>query len=96
MEVSLKDSDNSERSLADIEKTFYETMSKNTTFLSVNRSASALEKLAINTEALTQEIASANDSSTKLTKSLNRLTFAAVIIAACALALEIFKLCIVK
>ncbi|XPF94984.1 hypothetical protein ACM9HF_02930 [Colwellia sp. RE-S-Sl-9] len=92
----MKDSDNSERTLAEVEKTFYETLSKNTIFSSVNRSASALEKLAINTEALTQEIASANDSSTKLTKSLNRLTLAAVIIAACALALEVIKMCLAK
>ena len=92
----MKDSDNSERTLANVEKTFYETLSKNTTFSSLNRFASALEKLAINTEALTQEIASANDSSTKLTTSLNHLTLAAVVIAACALVLEVVKMCLAK
>ena len=68
-------------------------MSKNTVFSSLNRSASALEKLAVNTEALTAELKKANESSTKLTKSLNWLTFAAVLIAAGALALEVYKLC---
>ncbi|WP_011589860.1 hypothetical protein [Alcanivorax borkumensis] len=86
-------SDDRERTLADVEKTFYEAMSKNTVFSSLNRSASALEKLADNTEALTAELKNANESSTKLTKSLNWLTFAAVAIAAGALALEVYKLC---
>lgn len=89
-------SDNRERTLADVEKTFYEAMSKNTVFSSLNRSASALEKLAVNTEALTTELKNANESSTKLTKSLNWLTFAAVLIAAGALCLEVYKLCIAK
>jgi|TARA_Y100000815_G_C12954199_1_gene354070 hypothetical protein len=86
-------SDDRERTLADVEKTFYEAMSKNTVFSSLNRSASALEKLAVNTEALTAELKNANESSTKLTKSLNWLTFAAVLIAAGALILEVYKLC---
>jgi hypothetical protein len=51
MEAPVKNSDNSDRTLADVEKTFYEAMSKNTVFSSVNKSASALEKLAVNTEA---------------------------------------------
>ena len=85
-----------ERTIADVEKTFYETLVANTVFSSVNRSASALEKLAINTEALTKEIKSANESSTKLTKGLNCLTLAAVVIAALALGLECFKLYIDK
>lgn len=87
-------SDNRERTLGDVEKTFYEIMSKNTVFSSLNRSASALEKLAVNTEALTTEIKSSNESSTNLTRSLNRLTLVAVVIAAGALALEVYKLCI--
>lgn len=87
-------SDHRERTSGDMEKTFYEAMSKNTVFSSLNRSASALEKLAVNTEALTMEIKNSNESSTKLTRSLNRLTFAAVVIASGALALEVYKLCI--
>lgn len=85
-------SENRERTLADVEKTFYEAMSKNTVFSSLNRSASALEKLADNTKALTTELKNANESSTKLTKSLNRITLAAVVIAAATLGLEIYKL----
>jgi hypothetical protein len=96
MEASLNNSDNQERTLADVEKTFYDAMSKNTVFSSVNKSASALEKLTVNTEALTQEIKSANDSSTKLTQSLNRLTLAAVVIAGLALILEATKMYIGK
>ena len=96
MEAPVKNSDNSDRTLADVEKTFYEAMSKNTVFSSVNKSASALEKLAVNTEALTKEIENANESSTKLTTSLNRLTLAAVVIAGLALILEVVKMCLVK
>jgi uncharacterized phage infection (PIP) family protein YhgE len=99
MEEPVKNSDNSDnsdRTLADVEKTFYEAMSKNTVFSSVNKSASALEKLAVNTEALTKEIENANESSTKLTTSLNRLTLAAVVIAGLALILEVVKMCLVK
>lgn len=86
-------SKDSNRALGDVETTFYETMSKNQVFSSLNRSASALQKLAANTEALTAELKNANESSTKLSKSLNWLTFAAVVIAAGALVLEIYKLC---
>jgi len=86
-------SEDRERTLADVEKTFYEVMSKNTVFSSLNHSASALERLADNTEALTAELKKANESSTKLTRSLNLITFAAVVIAAATLGLEIYKLC---
>lgn len=86
-------SESRERTLADVEKTFYEAMSKNTVFSSLNRSASALETLADNTKALTEELQNANESSTQLTKSLNRITLAAVVIAAATLGLEIYKLC---
>lgn len=85
-------SDNHGRTLADVEKTFYNAMSKNTVFSSLNRSASALEKLAVNTEALTEELKNASDSSAKLSRSLNWLTLAAVVIAGGALALEVYKL----
>lgn len=81
-----------ERTVADIEKTFYETMSANSTFSSLKRSASALEELAGNTEALTQELKNASASSSALAKSLNKLTLAAVVIAALALGLELWKL----
>jgi uncharacterized phage infection (PIP) family protein YhgE len=84
------------RTLEDVENTFYETMSKNTVFSSLNRSASALEKLSNNTETLAAEMKSASESSTRLTTSLNRLTLAAVIIAGGALILEVVKLCIGK
>ena len=96
MESCLSNQNSQNRAIADVEKTFYETMAANTVFSSVNRSASALEKLAVNTEALTKEIKNANDSSTKLTKSLNYLTLAAVIIAGLAFGLECFKLYIGK
>ena len=86
----------SRRSLEGVKKTFYETMSKNTVFSSLNRSASALEKLAENTQTLAAEMKSASESSTRLTTSLNRLTLAAVIIAGGALILEAVKLCIGK
>jgi len=76
----------------DIEKRFYDFMIKNTIPSALNRSASALEKLNTNTEALTSEIKNASSSSTKLSKSLNRLTLVAVIIAALALAFEGYKL----
>lgn len=84
------------RNLEDVENTFYETMSKNTVFSSLNRSASALERLSNNTETLAAEMKSASESSTRLTRSLNRLTLAAVIIAGGALILEVVKLCIGK
>lgn len=83
--------ENIDRTLADVEKTFYETMSKNTIFSSLNRSALALEKLAVNTEALTSELKNASESSTKLATSLNKLTCAAVIIALVAVVIEIVK-----
>lgn len=82
-----------ERTLADIEKTFYETLSANRVFSSHNKSASAQEALVKKLEDLTKEISNASDSSTKLTTSLNRLTLAAVVIAALAFGLEVFKLC---
>ncbi|GIU03063.1 hypothetical protein [Shewanella algidipiscicola] len=47
------------RTLEDVENTFYETMSKNTVFSSLNRSASALERLSNNTETLAAEMKSA-------------------------------------
>jgi len=62
---------NKERSLADVEKTFYKTMSKNTVFSSLNRSASALESLTLSTNALTRELKNASNSSTNLSLSLN-------------------------
>lgn len=88
--------DSKERTLADVEKTFYETLAENRVFSSHNKSASAQEALVKNIEDLTQEISNASESSTKLTTSLNRLTLAAVIIAALAFGLEIIKLCLGK
>lgn len=91
--ISLSNENRSDRSLADVEKTFYEAMSTNSFFSSLKRSAAALERLSDTTESLTKEIASANESSSKLTQSLNRLTLAAVIISGLALLLEVIKLC---
>jgi|GEM_PF-6295880 len=45
-----------ERTLADMENTFYECMSKNTVLSALNRSASTLENLSENTDALTREL----------------------------------------
>lgn len=70
----------------------YEAVNKKTVYSSFDRSASALEELAENTKALTVEMRNASESSTKLTKSLNWLTFAAVMIAGVALILETVKL----
>jgi hypothetical protein len=69
-----------------------EEISKKTVYSSFRRTASALEDLSKNTKLLTAELKDSNESSTKLTTSLNRLTFAALVIAAIALVLEIYKL----
>ncbi|MDA3839432.1 MAG: hypothetical protein PF574_10685 [Candidatus Delongbacteria bacterium] len=73
---------NKDRSLVDIEKTFYEVMSKNSVFSSLGRIAKEIEDLKESTDNLTKEIRIASTSSTKLSKSLNLLTFALVFIAA--------------
>ncbi|MGM0905425.1 MAG: hypothetical protein ACQEVQ_02715 [Pseudomonadota bacterium] len=73
------------RTIEDVEKTAYETLSANRFFQSHNKTASALEKLAF-------ELEEANKSSTKLSQGLNRLTLAAVIIASLALILEAIKM----
>jgi hypothetical protein len=80
-----------ERTLADMEKTFYDCMSKNTVFSALNRSASALESLSENTDVLAREIKRAGESSSRLARSLNVLTGVAVFIAAVALGLEFWK-----
>ena len=69
----------------------YEAVSKKTVYSSFNRSASALEELSENTKALTAELKTSSETSTKLTESLNRLTLAAVIIAALAFGFEVTK-----
>jgi hypothetical protein len=69
----------------------YEAMSQKTVYSSFNRAASALEKLSENTKALTAELKTSNETSTRLTRSLNRLTLAAVVIAALALEFEVVK-----
>lgn len=69
----------------------YEAMSKKTVYSSFNRSASALEELSESTKSLTAELKTSSETSTKLTESLNRLTLAAVIIAALALGFEVTK-----
>ena len=76
-----------ERSLADIEDTFYKTMSANTVFSSVNRSASALENLTQTTDELAEEMRNlreafevSSDSSSKVAGALNWLTGALVLV----------------
>ena len=68
-----------------------EQLGKKTVYWSFNRSASALEELSENTKALTAELKNSNESSTRLTTSLNILTLAAVVIAAFALLFEVAK-----
>ena len=86
------ENESKERSLADIEKTFYETLAANRVFSSHNKSATAQEELVHKIENLTVEITNANASSTRLASSLNRMTLAAVAIALLAFALEVYKL----
>lgn len=78
--------------LQDLANTFYETLAKNRYFSSQNKSATALEELAGQMIDLNQNLKSANASSTRLTTSLNWLTFAAVMIAFFALGLQAFEL----
>jgi methyl-accepting chemotaxis protein len=80
-------SNNKERSLADIEDTFYKTMSANTVFSSVNKSASALENLSKTTEDLAEEMGNLREafeesshSSSKVAGALNWLTGALVLV----------------
>jgi len=68
-----------------------EELGKKTVYWSFNRSASALEELSENTKALTAELKNSNESSTRLTTTLNRLTMAAVGIALVTLAFEVAK-----
>ena len=96
LKESFLNKEKAKRTLAEVENTFYETMSKNTVFSSLNRSASALEKLSSNTKTLAAEMKSASEYSARLTTSLNRLTLAAVIIAGGTLIFEVVKLCIGK
>ena len=81
-----------ERTVGEMERTFYEAISKNTFFSSLNRSASALENLSDHAKALTEEIKRSGESSSRLAKSLNKLTLAAVVIAVVALTLEAWKM----
>ena len=75
----------------DARQAVQEEMSKKTVYSSFKRSALALEELSENTKALTAELKNSNESSTRLTTSLNRLTLAAVVIAALAFAFEVAK-----
>ena len=88
----ILESKSKERSLAEIEKTFYETLATNRVFSSHNKSATAQEELVNKIENLTVEITNASASSTRLASSLNRMTLAAVAIALLAFALEVYKL----
>ncbi|EIA1590763.1 MULTISPECIES: hypothetical protein [Vibrio] len=76
-----------ERSLAQIEDTFYKTLSKNTVFSSINRSASSLEHLAQSTDELAEQMEDLKEafqessrSSSKVALALNWLTGALVLV----------------
>jgi hypothetical protein len=96
--VAMDSSNNKERSLADIEDTFYKTMSANTVFSSVNRSASALENLTKTTEDLAEEMGNlreafeeSSNSSSKVAGALNWLTGALVLVGVAQVVVAIVK-----
>jgi methyl-accepting chemotaxis protein len=96
--VAMDSSNNKERSLADIEDTFYKTMSANTVFSSVNRSASALENLTKTTEDLAEEMGNlreafeeSSNSSSKVARALNWLTGALVLVGFAQVVVAIVK-----
>jgi hypothetical protein len=87
-----------ERSLADIEDTFYKTMSANTVFSSVNRSASALENLTKTTAELAEEMGNlreafeeSSNSSSKVAGALNWLTGALVLVGVAQVVVAVIK-----
>jgi hypothetical protein len=96
--VLMDSSNKKERSLADIEDTFYKKMSANTVFSSVNRSASALENLTKTTEELAEEMGNlreafeeSSNSSSKVAGSLNWLTGALVLVGVAQVIIAIIK-----
>lgn len=90
--------DKKKRSLADVEETFYKTMSSNTVFSSVKRSASALEELTKTTQELADEMESLRgafeesaNSSSKVANALNWLTGALVLVGIAQVVVTIIK-----
>ena len=96
--VLMDSSNKKERSLGDIEDTFYKTMSANTVFSSVNRSASALENLTKTTEELAEEMGNlreafeeSSNSSSKVAGALNWLTGALVLVGVAQVVVAVIK-----
>lgn len=91
-------SNKKERTLADIEDTFYKAMSENTVFLSVKKSASALEKLIKTAEDLAEEMGNlreafeeSSNSSSKVAGALNWLTGALVLVGVAQVVVAFIK-----
>lgn len=96
--ASMDSSNIKERTFADIEDTFYKTMSANTVFSSINKSASALEKLTKTTEYLAEEMGNLREafeepsnSSSKVAGALNWLTGALVLVAVAQVVVAFIK-----
>ena len=81
-----------EQSLAQMADKFYNTLSSNRFFSSHNKTANSLEHLVGEVADLKTTIHKASQSSDRLSKSLNWLTCAAVIIAAASICLEAYKI----
>ncbi|MDC9566075.1 MULTISPECIES: hypothetical protein [unclassified Pseudoalteromonas] len=91
-------SNKKERTLADIEDTFYKAMSENTVFLSVKKSASALEKLIKTAEDLAEEMGNlreafeeSSNSSSKVAGALNWLTGVLVLVGVAQVVVAFIK-----
>ena len=80
-----------EQSLDQIADTFYKTLASNRFFSSHNKAATSLEHLVGEVADLKNKIHEASQSSDRLSRSLNCLTLAAVIIAAVGIGLEAYK-----
>ena len=94
----MKDDQKVERTLAQVEDTFYKTMSANTVFSALNKSASAQKKLADNTESLAKEMAElrkafegSSKSSGRVALALNVLTGALVLVGIAQVIVPFFK-----
>jgi methyl-accepting chemotaxis protein len=96
--VMMESSTKNERTLADIEETFYKSISANSVFSSVKRSASALEKLTKTTEELAEEMGNLREafeesstSSSKVARALNWLTGALVLVGLAQVIVAVIK-----
>lgn len=81
-----------EKDLAKVVQTVHDTLIANSCYSSLRKSASELEKLSKDINVLNNTLEDSNISSTKLSKSLNRITLAAVLISLVALGLQVYKL----